>query len=38
MNGWADNILPTRPEPVWQKMVQSPLNDTTQPVNIEEGG
>jgi len=28
--------LPTRPEPVWQKMAQSPLNDTTQPVDIKE--
>ena len=23
----ADRALPTRPEPVWQKMAQSPLND-----------
>jgi len=22
----ADHTLPTRPEPVWQKMAQSPLN------------
>ena len=27
----ADRILPTRPEPVWQKIAQSPLNDTTTP-------
>ena len=23
------HTLPTRPEPAWQKMAQSPLNDTT---------
>ena len=32
------DTLPTRPEPAWQKMAQSPLNDTTQPVDIEEEG
>jgi len=31
-----DHTLPTRPEPTRQKMAQSPLNDTTQPVEIEE--
>jgi len=30
--------LPIRPEPAWQKMAQSPLNDTTQPVDSEEEG
>jgi len=34
----ADHTLPTRPEPAWHKMAQSPLNGTTQPVNIEEEG
>jgi len=34
----ADRTLPTRPEPAWQKMAQSPLNDTTQPVDSEEEG
>ena len=34
----ADHTLPTRPEPAWQKMAQSPLNDTTQPVDSEEEG
>jgi len=34
----ADHTLPTRPEPAWQKMAQSPLNDTTQPVDNEEEG
>jgi len=34
----ADRTLPTRPEPVWQKMAQSPLKDTTQPVDSEEEG
>jgi len=29
----ADRTLPTRPEPAWQKMAQSPLNNTTQPVH-----
>jgi len=28
----------TRPEPLWQKIAQSPLNSTTQPVDIEEEG
>jgi len=32
----ADRTLPTRYE--LQKMAQSPLNDTTQPVNNEEEG
>jgi len=31
-------MLPTRPEPAWQKMAQSPLNDTTQSVDSEEEG
>jgi len=34
----ADRTLPIRPEPSWQKMAQSPLNDTTQPVDSEEEG
>jgi len=34
----ADRTLPTRPEPAWQKMAQSPLNDTTQPVDSEGEG
>jgi len=34
----ADHTLPTRAEPAWQKMAQSPLNDTTQPVDSEEEG
>jgi len=34
----ADRTLPTRPEPAWQKMAQSPLNDTTHPVDSEEEG
>jgi len=29
---------PARPEPAWQKMAQSPLNDTAQPVDSEEEG
>ena len=33
----AYRTLPTRPEPVWQKMAQSPLNDTTQPDTQEIG-
>jgi len=33
-----DQTLRIRPEPVRQKMAQSPLNDTTQPVDIEEKG
>ena len=31
----ADHTLVTRPEPAWQNMAQSPLSDTTQPVNSE---
>jgi len=31
----ADHALPTRPELEWQRMAKSPLNDNTQPVNIE---
>ena len=31
-------VLPTRPEPAWQKIAQSSLNDTTQPVGSEEEG
>jgi len=27
---WLITPLPTGPEPVWQKMAQSPLNGTTQ--------
>ena len=34
----ADHTPPTRPEPVWQKMAQAPLNDTAQPVDREEEG
>jgi len=34
----ADHILSTRPEPVWQKMAQSPLNGTIQPVDSEQEG
>jgi len=34
----ADRTLPTGPEPAWQKMAQSPLNGTTQPVDIKEEG
>jgi len=34
----ADQILLTHPYPRWQKMAQSPLNGTTQPVDIEEEG
>ena len=34
----ADHTLPTRTEPVWQKIAQSPLNSTTQPVDSEEEG
>jgi len=34
----ADHTLPTRPEPAWQTMAQSPLNDTTPPVDSEEEG
>jgi len=35
---FADYTLPIRPELAWQKMAQSPLNGTTQPVDIEEEG
>ena len=35
--GWLHS-LPTRPEPAWQKMAQSALNDTTRPVDSEEEG
>ena len=34
----ADHTLPTCPDPAWQKMAQTPLNGTTQPVDIEEEG
>jgi len=34
----ADRTLSTRPEPAWQKMAQSPLKNTTQPVDSEEEG
>jgi len=34
----ADHPLPARPEPAWQRMTQSFLNGTTQPVDIEEEG
>ena len=34
----VDHTLPTRPEPAWQKMAQSPLNGTTHSVDIEEEG
>jgi len=34
----ADHILPTRPWPTWQKMAQSPFNDTIKPVDVEEKG
>jgi len=34
----TDRTLPTRPEPAWQKMAQSSLNDTAQPVDSEEEG
>jgi len=32
----ADHTLPTRPASTWQKMAQSPLNGTTQPIDSEE--
>ena len=32
------NTLSTHPEPAWLKMAQSPLNDTKQPVDINEEG
>jgi len=34
----ADHTPSNPPEPAWQKMAQSPLNDATQPVDIEEEG
>ena len=34
----TDHTLPTRLEPVWQKMAQSPLNGTAKPVDIKEEG
>jgi len=34
----TDHILPARTDPARQKMAQSPLNCTTKPVEIEEGG
>ena len=34
----TDRTPPTRPESAWQKMAQSPLNGTTQPVDSEEDG
>jgi len=34
----ADHTLPTHPESAWQKRAQSPLDGTTQPVDIEEKG
>jgi len=34
----ADHTLPTRRESAWQKMAQSPLNGTTQPVDSKEEG
>jgi len=34
----ADHTLPTRTEPVWQKMAQFLLNGTKQPVGTEEEG
>ena len=34
----ADHTLSTCLEPAWQKMAQSPLNDTTQPLDSEEEG
>jgi len=34
----AGHTLPTRPEPAWQKMAQSPLSDTAQSVDSEEEG
>jgi len=32
----ADHTLSTLPKSVWQKIAQSPLNGTTQPVGTEE--
>jgi len=34
----ADRNPPTRPEPAWQKMAQSRLNNTTKPVDSKEEG
>jgi len=34
----ADHTLPTRSEPAWQKMAQSPLNGITQTVYGHQGG
>jgi len=34
----ADHTLPTRPEPAWQRMAQSHLNDTTKSEDGEEEG
>ena len=33
---WLIALLSTHPEPAWRKMAQSPLNGTTQPVEIKE--
>jgi len=30
----ADHTSPSRPEPAWQKMTQSPFNGTTQPAGL----
>jgi len=30
----TDHTLPTRSEPFWQNIAQSPFNSTTQPVDI----
>jgi len=35
---WIFPWLPTHPELAWQKMAQSPLDGSTQPVDIEEEG
>jgi len=32
----ADHTLPTRPGLAWQKLAQSTLNETTQPMDSEE--
>jgi len=34
----ADHTLPTHPELPWPEIAPSPLNDTTQPVDIEQEG
>ena len=34
----CEHTLPIRSEPVWQKMAESPLNGTTQPAGINQGG